>query len=41
MAETGPNAPRAGAQQEIVYEEPLTTDSMGPNANTYRGQVIR
>ncbi|KAL2007094.1 hypothetical protein VTN00DRAFT_8532 [Thermoascus crustaceus] len=41
MAETGPNAPRAGAQQDIVYEEPLTTDSMGPNANTYRGQVIR
>lgn len=41
MAETGPNAPRARGRQDVVYEEPLTTNSMGPNANTYRGQVVR
>ncbi|KAL2003466.1 hypothetical protein VTN02DRAFT_3777 [Thermoascus thermophilus] len=40
MAETGPNPPRPAAQQETVYEAPLTTDSTGPNANTYRGQVF-
>lgn len=29
-----------GYQPDIEYEQPLTTDSMGENANTYRGQVV-
>ena len=37
---TGALPPVLGRQQDITYEEPLTTDSMGENANTYRGQVI-
>jgi len=28
------------ARNNVTYEEPLTTDSMGENANTYRGQVV-
>ncbi|KAL1987642.1 hypothetical protein VTN96DRAFT_2883 [Rasamsonia emersonii] len=30
----------SGRQQDVTYEQPLTTDSMGENANTYRGLVI-
>ncbi|EAW11153.1 Frag1/DRAM/Sfk1 family protein [Aspergillus clavatus NRRL 1] len=39
MAHTTPNAPHP-ANEEFVYEEPLTTDSAGPNANYYRGQRV-
>lgn len=41
MAHEGPNAPhphRNGASGGYMVEEPLTTDSAGPNANYYRGQ---
>jgi hypothetical protein len=26
--------------RRVSYEQPLTLDSAGPNANTYRGQVV-
>ncbi|KAF4221169.1 hypothetical protein CNMCM5878_009966 [Aspergillus fumigatiaffinis] len=41
MAHEGPNAPhphRNGASGGYMVEEPLTTDSTGPNTNFYRGQ---
>jgi hypothetical protein len=37
---TGTGAPAVGRQQDVAYEQPLTTDSMGENANTYRGLVV-
>lgn len=43
MAETPTSvaypANQAG-QPDVMYEEPLTRDSMGDTANTYRGQVV-
>lgn len=42
MAHEGPNAPHPGHNGAngggYTVEEPLTTDSAGPNANYYRGQ---
>lgn len=37
---SGALPPVGGRQQDVTYEQPLTTDSMGDSGNTYRGQMV-
>lgn len=37
---SGALPPAVGRQQDVEYEAPLTTDSMGDRGNTYRGEVV-